>query len=264
MASSTTLKLSLFFIISLLCFQVVVSVTPLHFQHPLDPLTKDEFSIVQTVVLNKYPTSKNRLAFQYIGLDDPNKDSILKYEKKPTFVTIPRKSFVIAIINGQSHEIVIDIRLKNIVSDNVHKGYGFPILSIEEQGVAIKLPLKYPPFIASIKKRGLNISEVVCSTFTMGWFGEEENIRTVRVDCFMKESSVNIYVRPISGLTIVVDLGTMKIVEYHDREIETVPTAEKTEYQVSKQNPPFGPNQHSLTIHQPQGPGFQINGHSIR
>jgi primary-amine oxidase len=98
----------------------------------------------------------------------------------------------------------------------------------------------------------------------MGWFGEEENIRTVRVDCFMKESSVNIYVRPISGLTIVVDLGTLKIVEYHDREIETVPTAEKTEYQVSKQNPPFGPKQHSLTIHQPQGPGFQINGHSIR
>ncbi|WJX96030.1 primary-amine oxidase [Trifolium repens] len=259
MASSTTL----FFIISLLCFQVVVSITPLHFQHPLDPLTKDEFSIVQTVVLNKYPTSKNRLAFQYIGLDDPNKDSILKYEKKPTLVTIPRKSFVIAIINGQSHEIVIDIRLKNIVSDNVHKGYGFPILTVEEQILATQLPLKYPPFIASIHKRGLNLSELVCAGFTMGWFGEEKSSRTLRVDCFLKEITANFFVRPISGITMVANIDLMKIVEYHDREVEVVPTAENTDYRVSKQNPPFGPKQHSLVSHQPQGPGFQINGHSV-
>ncbi|MED6154111.1 hypothetical protein PIB30_108869, partial [Stylosanthes scabra] len=32
---------------------------------------------------------------------------------------------------------------------------------------------------------------------------------------------------------------------------------------LSNQKPPFGPKQHSLTSHQPQGPGFQINGHSI-
>ncbi|KEH32233.1 amine oxidase [copper containing] protein, putative [Medicago truncatula] len=150
-----------------------------------------------------------------------------------------------------------------VVSDNVYKGNGFPTLSVDEQSIAIELPKKYPPFIASVKKRGLNLSEIVCSTFSMGWFGEKESRRTVRIDCFMKESTVNIYVRPISGLTIVVDLGRMKIVEYHDREIETVPTAENNEYQVSKQNPPFGPKQHSLASHQPQGPGFQINGHSV-
>jgi primary-amine oxidase len=264
MASSTTIKLSFFSVLTLLYFQAVVSViTPFHIQHPLDPLTEQEFLVVQTVVLSKYPPSKNRLSFHYIGLDDPDKDSVLKYETKSTPITIPRKSFTIAIINSKSHEIVIDLKLKSIVSDNVHKGYGFPILSVEEQSAANGLPLKYPPFIASVQKRGLNLSEVVCSSFTMGWFGEEKNNRNVRVDCFMKESSVNIYVRPISGLTIVVDLETLKIIEYHDREIETVPTAEKTEYQVSKQIPPFGPKQHSQTSHQPQGPGFQINGHSI-
>jgi len=261
-STTTTMKLALFSVLTLLYFQAVVSVKPLR-QHPLDPLTNEEFLTVQTLVHNKYPTSKNKVAFHYIGLDDPDKDYIAIYERHP-IVVIRRKSFVLAIINGQSHEIVIDIRLKTIDSDNVHKGYGFPILSVEEQGVAIELPLKYPAFIASVKKRGLNLSEVVCSTFSMGWFGEEESKRTVRVDCFMKETSVNIYVRPISGLTIIVDLGLMKIVEYHDREIETVPTAENTEYQVSKQSPPFGPNHHSLTSHQPQGPGFQINGHSVR
>ncbi|NP_001265996.1 copper amine oxidase precursor [Cicer arietinum] len=258
--ASTTIKLSFFFAITLIFLQAV---TPLNLQHPLDPLTKEEFSIVQTVVLHKYPTSKNSVAFHYIGLDDPDKDDVLKYETQPTLITIPRKSFVVAIINSQNHEIVIDLRLKTIVSDNIHKGYGFPILSADEQGVAIKLPLKYPPFIASVNKRGLNLSEIVCSTFSMGWFGEEKNSRTVRVDCFMKENTVNIYVRPISGITIVVDLQLMKIVEYNDRGIEAVPTAEKTDYRFSHQNPPFGPKLNSLVSHQPQGSGAHINGYSV-
>ncbi|KAL9277849.1 hypothetical protein ACSQ67_024926 [Phaseolus vulgaris] len=115
----------------------------------------------------------------------------------------------------------------------------------------------------SVKKRGLNLSEVVCSPFTLGWFGEAQSRRTVRVECFMKESSPNIWVRPISGLTIVVDLELMKIVEYHDGGIIPVPTADNTEYRLSHQKPPFRPKQHSLATHQPDGPGFQISGHSV-
>jgi len=259
--ASTTIKFALFSALTLLSLQAVVSVIPLHFQHPLDPLTKQEYTLVQKIVLRKYP----KVAFHYIGLDDPEKDAILKWESfKPSAITIPRKAFIIAIINGQSHEILINLRLKSIVSDTVYKGNGFPTLSVDEQAIAIELPKKYPPFIASVQKRGLNLSEVVCSSFTLGWFGEKESRRTVRLDCFMKESTVNIYVRPISGITIVADLGLMEIVEYHDREIEVVPTAENTEYQLSKQSPPFGPKQHSLASHQPHGPGFQINGHSVR
>ncbi|PNX70834.1 copper amine oxidase, partial [Trifolium pratense] len=55
----------------------------------------------------------------------------------------------------------------------------------------------------------------------------------------------------------------MKIVEYHDRGVEAMPIAEFTDYRFSKQSPPFGPKQHSLASDQPQGPGFQINGHSV-
>ena len=263
--ATSMVKLMLFSALILLSLQAVVSVTPLHFQHPLDPLTKQEISLVQTIVQNKYPSSSNRLSFHYIGLDEPEKDAILKWESiKPTVITVPRKALAIVIINSQTHEILIDLKARRIVSDNIHSGNGFPTLSVDEQVVAIELPLKYGPFIESVNKRGLNLSEVVCSTFTMGWFGETKDRRTVRVECFMKESSPNIWVRPISGLTMVVDLELMKIVQYHDGGIIPVPTAANTEYRFSHQNPPFGPRQHSLATHQPQGPGFQINGHSIR
>ena len=262
---ASTMKFMLFAVLALLSFQAVLSVTPLLFQHPLDPLTKEEITLVQTTVRSKYPTSRNRLNFHYIGLDDPDKAAVLRWEHfKPGTIIIPRKAFVIAIINSQTHEIVIDLRLRLILSDKIHNGHGFPTLSVEEQSVAIELPLKYGPFVESIKKRGLNLSEVVCSSFTIGWYGEAKSTRAVRLDCFMKENTANIYVRPISEIVILVDLDQMKIVEYHDRATHPVPTAENTEYRFSHQKPPFGPKQHSLASQQPQGPGFKIDGHSIR
>ncbi|KAL2339126.1 hypothetical protein Fmac_013573 [Flemingia macrophylla] len=258
------MKLVLFSALILLSLEAVFSATPLLFQHPLDPLTKEEIKDVQTIVQKKYPTSSNRLSFHYIGLDEPQKDAILKWESiKPTIITVPRKAFAIAIINSITHEIVIDLKVRRIVSDNVHNGNGFPTLSVDEQSVAIELPKKYGPFLESVKKRGLNLSEVVCSTFTSGWFGETINRRTVRVECFMKENTPNIWVRPISGLTIVVDLELMKIVEYHDGGIIPVPTDDNTEYRLSHQNPPFSPKQKSQATHQPEGPGFKISGHSV-
>ncbi|KAE9602129.1 hypothetical protein Lal_00049409 [Lupinus albus] len=260
---SSTMKLIFFSFFTFLSFQTVFSVTPLIVQHPLDPLTEQEITLVQTIVLRKYPTSRNRLTFHYVGLDDPDKAAILKWQQSSKLVEINRKSFVIVIINSQIHEILIDLKAKLIVSDNIYKGNGFPTLSVEEQGQAIELPLKYGPFIASVNKRGLNLSEVVCSSFSIGWYGEAKSKRSVRVECFMKEDTANIYVRPINGITIQVDLDKMKIFEYHDTEIEPVPTANNTEYRASRQRPPFGPKQHSLTSHQPQGPGFQINGHSV-
>ncbi|GAU40825.1 hypothetical protein TSUD_349360 [Trifolium subterraneum] len=86
--ASTTIKFALFSALTLLSLQTIISITPLHFQHPLDPLTKEEYFIVQKIVLHKYP----KVAFHYIGLDDPEKDDILRWESfKPSVITIPRK-----------------------------------------------------------------------------------------------------------------------------------------------------------------------------
>ncbi|CAJ1941198.1 unnamed protein product [Sphenostylis stenocarpa] len=259
---ASTMKLVLFSALMFFSFQAVVSDTP---QHPLNPLTSEEIIRVRNTVQEKYPTSSNRLSFHYIGLDDPEKDIILQWESTPNTTTVPRKALAIAIINSQTHEIVIDLQKENaiILSDNIHRGNGFPTLSVAEQDNATALPLTYGPFIDSVKKRGLNLSEVVCSAFTSGWFGEAQNNRTVRVECFMNESSPNIWVRPISGLTILVDLELMTIVEYEDRGIIPVATANNTEYRLSHQKPPFGPKQHSQATHQPDGPGFQISNHSV-
>ena len=108
------------------------------------------------------------------------------------------------------------------------------------------------------------MSDVVCSTFTVGWYGETKSSRALRVECYMMGETVNIYVRPISGIVIVVDLDKMEIIKYQDRSVETVPKAEKTEYRAQHQKPPFGPKLHGIAMYQPEGPGFKIQGHSVR
>ncbi|KAL0395486.1 UNVERIFIED_CONTAM: Primary amine oxidase [Sesamum latifolium] len=87
-----------------------------------------------------------------------------------------------------------------------------PMLNNEEQKAAGALPLTYPPFIASIAKRGLNLSEVICEVFTLGWYGEKDTKRAVGVMCYYIDGTVNFYMRPIEGVMATVDLDKMNIV----------------------------------------------------
>lgn len=159
----------------------------------------------------------------------------------------------------------MDLSNRYIVSDKVYNGNdGYPLLTLDEQTVASELPFSYKPFIDSVKKRRLNLSEVVCTTFSVGWFGEEHSGRVIKILCFYVEGSANLYVRPLEGVSLLVDLDELKIVEYYDRARVPVPKAEGTEYRRSKQKPPFGPRLNRFAIEQPDGPGFKINGHKIR
>lgn len=158
----------------------------------------------------------------------------------------------------------MDISTRSIVSDHVYKGHGYPMLTSDEQVAAYGLPKTYEPFIKSVKKRGLNLSDVVCSTYTVGWFGEVKSRRVLKLLCYYIDGTVNLYLRPLEGITLVVDLDEMNIVEYYDRFTVPVPKAEGTDYRASKQKPPFGPHLNGAAFIQPDGPGFKIDGHTVR
>lgn len=138
------------------------------------------------------------------------------------------------------------------------------MLNLEEQETAIELAVKHPAAVASIKKRGLKISEVVASTFTIGWYGEEKTKRVIKVLYFYKEGSPNIWVRPIEGIEALVDLDILKVVEYRDRHIFPVPKAQATDYRASMVKPPYVAETKPITLYQPDGPTFNVIGHEIR
>jgi len=234
-------------------------------QHPLDSLTPAEFSKIRAIVHSSYPIPSHTTAFHYVGLEDPNKLTVLSWLKDPTTKTPPRQAFVIARINQTTHEITVDLTVNKIVSDKLYDGYGYPLLTFEEQIAANALPLKYAPFLESIRKRGLKIEEVVCGGFTVGWYGEERRKkRIVRVMCYYLDGTVNAYMRPVEGVTVTVDLEETKIIGFKDRLTVPIPKGDGTDYRGSKQNPPFLAQLKGITMVQPDGPSFTIDGHRIR
>ncbi|KAM0952041.1 putative copper amine oxidase [Dioscorea sansibarensis] len=233
--------------------------------HPLDPLTPSEFIIIQQTIKTSTLFSSAPLNFQYIGLADIDKHVLLSWLSNTSNPPPPRRAFIIARSGHQTHELHVDISTKSIISNTVYTGFSFPLLNFVEQTAASNLPFNYTPFMNSIKKRGLKSSEVVCTTFTVGWFGEvKKSKRLLKILCFATGDTVNLYMRPLEGITIVVDLDLMEIVDYTDRFVVPVPEAGGTDYRSEKQKPPFGPRGKPVTVVQPEGKGFSIDGHSIR
>ncbi|XP_077210211.1 primary amine oxidase 1-like [Tasmannia lanceolata] len=235
--------------------------------HPLDPLTPSEFDKVRTIIKGSTLGSAKNLTFHYVGLDDPDKPTLLSWLANHTKTSPPpRRAFLIARAERQTHEIVVNLPDGSIISDHIYTGFGYPLQTIEEQITAASvLTLKYPPFVESVKKRGLDIDEVVCESFSVGWFGEKgKQKRVTKVLCFYKSGSDNIYLLPIEGITVVVDYDEMNILEYSDRLMVPVPKAEGTDFRAFKQMPPFGPKMKPVTVVQPNGRSFKIDGHMIR
>lgn len=254
------LKLALFSFLFIFTFPRISCLK----QHPLDPFSPSEIKLVQTIVKKSYPSSNHyNLTFQYVGLDDPDKQTVLSWQSKSS-KTPPRRASVITRFNKQTHEIIVDLSKRSLVSKKVYQGHGYPTLSVDEQTLANELALKYEPFVKSVESRRLNLSHVFCSGFTVGWYGEGKGNRTLKLSCFYTNDTVNLFVRPLEGITVVVDLDEMKIVEYFDRFEVPMPKGEGTEFRLSKQRPPFGPRLNGVAMVEPEGPGFKINGHEVR
>jgi primary-amine oxidase len=77
------------------------------------------------------------------------------------------------------------------------------------------------------------------------------------MQCFVSAGSANFYVRPLDGVTLVVDLDHVAIGGYRDRVLEPVPKADGTDYRVEKLGPSFtGPATKPSVVMQPDGRGF--------
>jgi primary-amine oxidase len=75
----------------------------------------------------------------------------------------------------------VDLLNRSVVYHTVHNGHGYPLFTNDEQFAAIELAQTYEPFLESIQKRGLNISDMVCDTFSIGWFREVETKRLLKL-----------------------------------------------------------------------------------
>ena len=138
-------------------------------RHPLDPLSPDEFDLIRSLITDSLPNpSTTNVTFQYVALADPDKQSLLSWLSNPKTPPPPRHATAIVRYNSSTHEILIDLDKKVIISNQVYSGPAYSLITSNEQLAAAALPLSHPPFVAAMKKRGLKMEEVVCGSFSVG------------------------------------------------------------------------------------------------
>ncbi|MQL96424.1 hypothetical protein Taro_029101 [Colocasia esculenta] len=240
-----------------------------HSSHPLDPLTPAEIAAVRRLVRRSPLGDSTSLAFHYVGLDEPDKHALLSWLAAPAAAgpPPPRRAVVVARADGETHEVGVDLSAGAVTYDRRHDGGGFPIITREEQSAAVALPRNYTPFLESLRRRGVDPGDVACGSFTVGWFGERQGKgrRLMKVVCFVAGAMENQYVRPLEGITVVVDLDAMAVVEYADRFAVPIPGGEGTDYRASSQRPPFAAQgSGGGLLHRPEGRGFEVDGHMIK
>ncbi|XP_076913306.1 primary amine oxidase 1-like [Bidens hawaiensis] len=227
--------------------------------HPLDPLTPNEILKIQQIITTSHFSSLPNLSFHFVDLKEPEKNVVLQWlsSDKPNHSFPHRQAKVVIRGGGETHEIIVDLTTGSITSEHVYKGDGYPPFTLTELVQAARLPFNSSQFKDLVVRRGLRISGITCFPFTIGWFGESVTRRAVKLSCFYREQTTNVFAMPIEGLVILVDVESMRITEIiADKRRTTLPEAEGTDLQFSGRPEPVpckGNNNKSFTI----------NGHNI-
>lgn len=235
-------------------------------QHPLDPLTVREINKVRTILSSYEPFLSSFPPIHSLSLDEPDKQRILGWNQGDPLP--PRKALVLALLNGQSHVLTVDLELSRVTSHEIKLGAGYPMVSMDDISAAIKVAASHQELNQSAIARGVPLSELSCISPSPGWYGpDEEGRRVIKVQCFSSQDTVNFYMRPLEGLTITVDLDEKEVVKFIDKGRGIpVPKATNTDYRYTAQEkPPEMEPLNPISIEQPKGPSFSIeNGHIVK
>lgn len=227
--------------------------------HPLDPLTWQEHWSVLEILRENGHLDKDT-GFSMVNLREPAKNFVKSWERGQA---IPRAAYAVVHQDSLAFSAEIDLDGGSLISwdqlvDNQPTFLGRELVSMNKQIMKDSLVLD------AFKKRGIeDLTFVSCFGGPPGTFGldEEKDRRLARYSCRLNGGVRNSWTRSISGLTIVVDIGSKEILEVIDEGV--VPMAEVTaDYDEASLGPARkvpGP----MHITQPLGPGFDIDGHQV-
>lgn len=232
-------------------------------KHPLDPLTIQEINEVHDILVSTPPfaSSPSSMVVHSLVLDEPDKHLVIRWQQNDPLM--PRRAQVILRFKGESYNIIVDIASRRVSYLPVPKS-GYPTLTVEDMTSSIWVPFNNLEFNQTIMSRGVRMSDLACLPVSSGWYQSmEDNRRLIKVQCYSAEGTANFYMRPIEGLTVLVDLDTKDVVEISDvGQNIPIPTSSGTDYRYevtskTKQNTNIRPL-NPISIEQPEGPSFEI------
>lgn len=231
-------------------------------QHPLAPLTKEEFATaVEVLKASGKATESSR--FPSMFLNEPPKQEVLRYK---TGDATRREAFAIVYerASNQTAEAIVDLKARKLLSWKPVSGVQ-PNFMNEDYELLQKIVRKDPAWQAGIRKRGItDFEHVQLDPWSAGNFGfaEEKGIRIFRAVALYRGTGLNAYARPIEGLVAYVDMNARKILKLVDSGV--VPMAKASAEYDEKAVGRLREAPRVLNIVQPQGVSFVVQGNEVR
>jgi primary-amine oxidase len=232
-----------------------------HVAHPLDPLDADEISLAWDILRRQHEPGPCPRVIS-IALHEPAKGIVLSHQPDHP---VERAAFIVLIDSavGKTYEAIVSLTREQVLAWEHVPGVQ-PSIVFDEFFEAEAAVRADPRWQEAMRKRGLaDFSLAMVDPWSAGNFGikAEEGRRLVRALTWVRRSpNDNGYARPVANLITVVDLHTMKVVDVEDYGVVPLPP-EDANYspEVAGTRPGLRP----LTIHQEEGPSFELHGHEL-
>jgi primary-amine oxidase len=232
--------------------------------HPLEPLSAEE---VQTAVrlLQSYKLWNADTRIISIMLKEPAKNLVHAW---PAAMVAERLATAVLIDNklNQAYTVTLDLSAGRVLTFDAAPEGAQPTLSVDEQVECERAVLASDTFRAALKAHyGIeDTSLVMVDIWSAGHYGSDQDYgkRLTRPLCFVRaDATDNGYARPIEGIRPVVDLNTMKVVRVEEYGNWPLPR-ESSNYSAERAGP-FRQDIKPLTVQQPEGPSFSLQGHQL-
>ena len=233
--------------------------------HPLEPLTKDEISVVSAIVREDMAEVGEALRFEMIELMEPPKAEVRSFKPGQAF---DRKARVNVFRTGGIGvwRMTVSITDGKVLTKK-HIPSARPMIQLEEFMEIEDAVKKDPRFIEACKKRGLTDMSLICvDPWSAGNFGVEgeEDRHLSHAFCWVKSSeNDNLYAHPIDGINPVIDIKTMEVIRVDDHGVTPVPKQDVNydrEFATEAPRADLKP----IDVKQPEGVSFNMEGRTIK
>ena len=228
-------------------------------RHPLDSLTADEIKVAARV-LSASPQFPAGALFSTIVLKEPLKSEVLSYKSGSQFT---RQAFSVVLDrkHNRTFEAVVDLKSERVVAWNEARGIQ-PLVMDSEYKVLPDIVKADARWQAAMLKRGItDFNQVQIDGWAVGQVhARYQGMRLLRALSYLKGEQINFYGRPIEGVVALVNMNTDQVLEVVDTGVVPLAAAsqELDEKSTGRREAPK-----PLTITQPDGASFQINGQEI-
>lgn len=247
-------------------------------QHPLDPLSSDEFTTVAALLRRDHEVAGDTWRVCSIALIEPGKDELTAFDNGAP--APPRRALAVCLHRPRNATYKATVSLTD---DRVESFEHLPGVqanfTVDEFTECDEVLRTHPDVVAALARRGItDIDNVFIDTWTYGDAVAPPQYRERRLgwaDVWRKDApGANPYAHMISGLHCVIDLNTMELLDIED----TGPFAGADGIEMPHVMGEYAPRhvperiraasrrEHLRPLHvtQPDGPSFRLDGNLLQ